>query len=290
MNQYQSAITSVCSILEKYDSDGNINAYGFGGKPQFPQLSLNQVSHFFPCSGDYNNPAGRGVKGVFDLYNYAIQHVQLSGPTYFAPLLDESIKYTEARLQQGADNYTTVLILTDGCIHDMSETISKIVYGSTLPLSIIIVGVGDANFSAMEQLDGDDVVLRDSRGFPVKRDIVQFVPYRQFIGRPIEALAQEVLRELPGQVESYYKMINKPPNPPVEIDANAFIQVQQNVGANLLKNVMPRGGNQNSTPSQPPIQNNENEAVTTFNMTPTQSGNLASMKPTNTLGNPKSNN
>lgn len=78
----------------------------------------------------------------------------------------------------------------------------------------------------MEQLDGDDVVLRDSAGNPVKRDIVQFVPFTQFIGRNVEALAQEVLRELPTQVEGYYRMINKPPNPPIKVEADAFLSVQ----------------------------------------------------------------
>ena len=31
--------------------------------------------------------------------------------------------------------------------------------GSELPLSIIIVGVGSANFSSMDKLDGDDEAL-----------------------------------------------------------------------------------------------------------------------------------
>ena len=37
----------------------------------------------------------------------------------------------------------------------MQPTIDEIVKASGLPLSIIIVGVGDADFEAMEQLDGD---------------------------------------------------------------------------------------------------------------------------------------
>ena len=37
-------------------------------------------------------------------------------------------------------------------------------------MSIIIAGVGDANFKAMEKLDGDDKPLMSMR------DIVQFVP------------------------------------------------------------------------------------------------------------------
>ena len=35
---------------------------------------------------------------------------------------------------------------------------------SELPASVIIIGVGDADFSAMEELDGDGGILRDLSG------------------------------------------------------------------------------------------------------------------------------
>ena len=47
------------------------------------------------------------------------------------------------------------MILTNGGIQDIEETIDEIVKGSSLPLSIIIVGVGAEDFSSMVRLDGD---------------------------------------------------------------------------------------------------------------------------------------
>lgn len=47
-------------------------------------------------------------------------------------------------------------------------------------MSLIIVGVGDADFTAMNFLDGDNGVLRSNRGDTAVRDIVQFVPFREF--------------------------------------------------------------------------------------------------------------
>ena len=41
----------------------------------------------------------------------------------------------------------------------MEQTIDEIVRGSSLPLSIIIVGVGDAEFNSMDILDADDEPL-----------------------------------------------------------------------------------------------------------------------------------
>lgn len=37
----------------------------------------------------------------------------------------------------------------------MEKTIDQIVKASFLPVSIIIVGVGDADFESMDELDGD---------------------------------------------------------------------------------------------------------------------------------------
>lgn len=76
--------------------------------------------------------------------------------------------------------YFTLLIITDGVISDMDETRHAIVQASKLPMSIIIIGVGNADFAAMEFLDGDASVLRSNTGEEALRDIVQFVPFRDF--------------------------------------------------------------------------------------------------------------
>lgn len=62
----------------------------------------------------------------------------------------------------------------------MEETRHAVVQASKLPMSIIIVGVGNADFAAMEFLDGDNRTLRSHTGEEAARDIVQFVPFREF--------------------------------------------------------------------------------------------------------------
>lgn len=46
--------------------------------------------------------------------------------------------------------YFVLLILTDGCIMDMQNTLTALVNASGLPLSLLIVGVGNEDFAAME--------------------------------------------------------------------------------------------------------------------------------------------
>lgn len=79
-----------------------------------------------------------------------------------------------------------MLLITDGIINDMKQTIDEIVRGSNLPLSIIIVGVGNEDFKSMDVLDADDEPLYSPvHKKHMERDIVQFVPFRDFKNNPI---------------------------------------------------------------------------------------------------------
>lgn len=90
-----------------------------------------------------------------------------------------------------------------------------------MPLSIIIVGVGQANFGKMEELDSDDALLRDNRGRSAVRDIVQFVPFRNFHGNSA-LLAKEVLAEVPCQLTGFMKTRGVEPIPRQVIPLSQF--------------------------------------------------------------------
>ena len=107
----------------------------------------------------------------------------------------------------------------------MDRTIDLVIQGSQLPLSIIIVGVGNANFANMKKLDGDNG-LYSSNGTKCPRDIVQFVPFRD-VNMNADLLAKELLAELPGQVVQYMSMISKPPGQYVPLDVTGMIKKER---------------------------------------------------------------
>nr|GMD43706.1 protein BONZAI 3-like [Ipomoea batatas] len=86
---------------------------------------------------------------------------------------------------------------------------------SDLPLSILVIGVGNADFTQMEILDADNGQrLESSTGRVAARDIVQFVPMREVLGGQV-AVVQAMLEELPWQFLSYMRSRNiKPLNVP----------------------------------------------------------------------------
>ncbi|CAG9321491.1 unnamed protein product [Blepharisma stoltei] len=206
-NQYEQALFSVADILLNYDSDKLVPIYGFGAEIN------RRVSHCFHMNSDPQDPNVYGLEGVMNAYKTSLRTVRLSGPTLFSQILERAVLDAEqANISQYNQQYYVLLILTDGDIHDMRETIDWIVRGSSAPLSIVIVGIGNDSFSKMITLDADDDPLIDSRGRRMERDIVQFVPFRD-VGNSPSALAREVLAEIPREIVNFFSKRNITPNP-----------------------------------------------------------------------------
>jgi copine 5/8/9 len=104
-----------------------------------------------------NNDAVKGVAGIVNIYGNAFEKLQLSGPTHFAEIIRAAREIAVKPSQ--TLTYSILLIITDGVVNDRKQTIDEIVKASTTPLSIIIIGVGDADFSDMEMLDADNEPL-----------------------------------------------------------------------------------------------------------------------------------
>ncbi|XP_050812169.1 copine-8 isoform X5 [Gopherus flavomarginatus] len=212
LNAYAMALKAVGEIIQDYDSDKMFPALGFGAK--IPPDG--HVSHEFPLNGNTDNPYCSGIEGILEAYHKSLKTVQLYGPTNFAPVVNHVARY--ATTEQDGSQYFVLLIITDGVISDMAQTKEAIVNAAKLPMSIIIVGVGQAEFDAMVELDGDDIRI-SSRGKIAERDIVQFVPFRDYIDRTgnhvlsMARLAKDVLAEIPDQFISYMKGRGIKPNP-----------------------------------------------------------------------------
>jgi hypothetical protein len=184
--------------------------YGFGAK--IPPDS--RTSFCFPLTFNDAQPEVYGVKGILDSYYSALQQIQLYGPTNFAPTINAAAQRAREMFatRQDVQSYLILLILTDGEITDMDDTVAAIIAASELPMSIVIVGVGSDSFVNMKILDGDDGGLR-IRGRAASRDIVQFVPFSDYRNNPAR-LAADTLAEIPGQFMAFMQANNIKPRPP----------------------------------------------------------------------------
>jgi hypothetical protein len=187
LNDYEKAIVSIVGILQKYDDDKKFPVLGFGAKYD------GVVRHAFQCGAAEEV---FGVQGVLSAYRDVFKSgLIMSRPTVFNEVIQYAADRAEtslnAALQAGRQSYSILLLLTDGSVSDIPATAACLQQVSNKPISIVMVGVGNADFSAMDFLD-------DGRQ-PGVRDVAQFVPFNEYSSSPAN-LSGVTLHEVPDQV------------------------------------------------------------------------------------------
>jgi hypothetical protein len=210
-NDYEKAISAIVSVLAKYDSDQNYPVWGFGAKYG------GVVRHCFQCGP---TPEAHGVQGILDAYKQTFKSgLVMSGPTVFTEVLQaaaaKATASQAAAKAQGKQLYSILLIVTDGAVSDPAATARVLRECSNAPMSVVIVGVGNADFSSMQFLD--DANSGDG-------DIAQFVAFNQHSRNSVE-LTSETLSEIPTQLTRYFQRNGIQPLPPVvRGDDDIFIE------------------------------------------------------------------
>lgn len=194
LNDYEKALTAVGAIVGKYDSDQKFPMLGFGAK--FRGI----INHCFQLGP---TPEVSGIKGMIDAYRGTFKSgLVMSGPTVFAEVIQMAAAQARSKQENarriGQQAYHILLILTDGAVTDINQTKNAIRAASDAPLSIVIVGIGSADFSAMQFLDD----FQEQEG-GTGRDICQFVEFQRHQFNKIH-LTQATLDEIPDQVVDYF--------------------------------------------------------------------------------------
>ena len=196
INNYEKAIRENYKIISSYNKKDKYNIYGFGA-------DINgRFEECFNLNGT-EDPSIIGIENIISEYKKAVMNVGFSGGTYFAPVIKSISKKVKDKMGENL-NYHLLLIISDGEIEDIDETIDSIIESAELPLSFIIIGVGCSVNSDMKKLNGEDGKLISSNGETLTKDIVQYVHFNDYAD-DINKLTEAVLKYIPGQISSYYK-------------------------------------------------------------------------------------
>lgn len=193
-NKYEQAIMGAGEVLQNYDTDGQIPAYGYGFKA--PNFGINDVSFCCPINGNFDAPHFQGFQAILPAYRNLVSNMVSCSPNKISPIIQRAIGAAQSSWQSNKKVYNIVLILTSGDITDRDEAKAMINQARALPISLILVGIGKANMRDMRRLDGDKEVTA--------RDFVSFVDYKQHSGNKAE-LSAALLQEIPDQITTFYR-------------------------------------------------------------------------------------
>ncbi|XP_072971767.1 E3 ubiquitin-protein ligase RGLG1-like [Typha angustifolia] len=195
-NPYEQAISIIGKSLSSFDEDNQIPCFGFGDASTHDQNVFSFYPDGRPCFGFAETLAR---------YREIVPHVQLAGPTSFAPIIEMAISIVE----KSRHLYHILLIIADGQVaegddctsghlsYQEQNTVEALERASEFPLSIILVGVGDGPWDLMKKYDN----YVTTRRF----DNFQFVNFTEIMSRNIpqaekaKQFALEALMEIPSQ-------------------------------------------------------------------------------------------
>ncbi|KAI3407335.1 RING-type domain-containing protein [Psidium guajava] len=196
LNPYEQAISIIGRTLAAFDDDNLIPCFGFGDASTHDQ----DVFSFYP-----DERFCHGFEEVLHRYREIVPYLKLAGPTSFAPIIEMAMTIVE----QSGGQYHVLVIIADGQVTrsvDTEEgqlspqerkTVEAIVEASKLPLSIILVGVGDGPWDTMQDFD-DNIPARAFDNF-------QFVNFTQIMLKNVAPTRKETefalsaLMEIPPQ-------------------------------------------------------------------------------------------
>lgn len=198
-NPYEQAISIIGKTLAAFDEDNLIPCFGFGDASTHDQ----DVFSFYPDERFCN-----GFEEVLSQYREIVPNLRLAGPTSFAPVIEMAMTIVE----KSGGQYHVLLIIADGQVTrsvdtergqlspQEQKTVEAIVRASKLPLSIILVGVGDGPWDMMREFD-DNIPDRDFDNF-------QFVNFTEIMSKNAATSRKETefalsaLMEIPSQYKA----------------------------------------------------------------------------------------
>ena len=167
--------------------------YGFGAK--YGGILRN----CFQCGP---KAEAKGVDGIQEAYSAVFKSgLIMSKPSDLIEVIQVASKCARSKQAEakifGKQSYTTLMILTDGAVENIQQTTQVLEKVADSPLSIVIVGIGNADFTAMSFLD-------EVGGNGNGRDIVQFIRFNDH-KTDKHSFTAAALEELPAQVVAYFQ-------------------------------------------------------------------------------------
>ena len=115
LNNYESAIRSCGDIVSAYDKEQSFPVFAFGFNfinPSLNNFDGKYTDFNFPINCNTENPSIKFIDGVLREYRNFITKINLSGPTYFSPMINDLILEVDRELEEGKlMNYHIIMIL-----------------------------------------------------------------------------------------------------------------------------------------------------------------------------------
>jgi len=219
-NQYLQAIAGFRETLFSFVRDFNV--YGYGAKIN----EVNEKPSFFKLN--FNDKSLHGFTQIEKSYKECLNKISFCERDNLSPLIDNIRNLIIQNYELKVYNILFLLISNPPVKEDYQKCIDLFVLNTFLPLSVIVVGIGDKEFKEIKHLVSKNRKF-SSEGIERARNNVYFVSMKA-CNFNNEILKNKCLKEIPKQVVEFYK-INK--TTPDDIKENKLENINKSIKKSL---------------------------------------------------------
>ena len=205
-NYFESILKSITFIILNYTLKHSIFLYGIGGKLNIED-NFNQV---FNINKNEIDASINSIDKILGSYNNCLKEITSDYKIYLSPLINKV--NNEINNLHEVKNYNILFILLKENIYydDIKNTIDFIIESSYLPLTIIIIGVGNTNFEEMNTAF-NSIPNIASNGIKKYRNNVLFISLKKYENN-VENFIESCLKETVKHMIKFYDLIKCTPS------------------------------------------------------------------------------
>lgn len=195
-NAYQATMNAIGGAIEPYSDGHPFRAWGFAAK-------YNRVmSQSFPLTLEGSEELA-GLKALQNAYWNIFESIVFDKPVLIVPSLQMAINRVKGSRNPG--NYLVFLILLANIPDDLEDFIDLLYQSQMEPISVIIVGIGDTDFTLLEQ-SFETGKLVNSAGKSFDRDVAVFLRFNNFGMNGLTMLTSSALFSIPDQAMHWFEV------------------------------------------------------------------------------------
>ena len=220
-NQYLQSIAGFGETLYPFVRDFEV--YGYGAK-------INEINESPGCFNlNFNDKSLYGLTEIGKSYIECLNKISFCERVYLSPLIENIKNLVTKNNELNIYNIFFLLISNPPLKEDYQKCIDLFISNTFLPLSVIVIGIGDKEFNEIKNLINKNRLF-SSEGIERIRNNIYFVSMKN-CNYNNEILKNKCLKEIPKQVVEFYKINNTSPD---DVRENKLENINKSIKKSLF--------------------------------------------------------
>lgn len=191
LTPYEMVIQSIGGLVEQYSDDQICHGWGFSARIN------RQVCYSIPLCDENGKSELHSIHDLLNAYMAIFDKILFDKPILISPSTTAALNLVKG--EKDPHRYLVFLIMISDDPTDLNQFTDLLYQNQYEPISLIIVGLGEGDFSKTEEAFKAGMPIYNSKGEEFDRDFVTFLKFNNFGSDDLTQLASTALFSIPDQ-------------------------------------------------------------------------------------------